>query len=213
MTGPDALGGLGTGVLAQLACLAGALSYGFAGIFGRRFKRIGIAPIVTAAGQMNASSVLLLAVMLLVDRPWTLAAPHSTTWGAVLGVGLLSTAIAYVLYFQILATAGATNLLLVAFLIPVSAVLPGTLVLGEDLLPRHLTGMALIGTGLACIDGRLLRLIARCRPGWYCAMRHSSNGARERVSNGTLAAGENARCRACWVRSSRTVSAGRGHVP
>jgi drug/metabolite transporter (DMT)-like permease len=162
MTGPDALG-LDTGVFAQLACLAGALSYACAGIFGRRFKRIGVAPIVTAAGQMSASSVLLLPVMLLVDRPWTLATPHAATWGAVLGVGLLSTAIAYVLYFQILATAGATNLLLVTFLIPVNAVLLGTLVLGEELLPRHLAGMALIGTGLACIDGRLPRLIARCQ--------------------------------------------------
>ena len=154
---------LGTGVLAQLACLAGALSYAFVGIFGRRFKRIRGAPIATAAGQLSASTVLLLAVMLLVDRPCTLAAPRSTTWGAVLGVGLLSTAIAYVLYFQILATAGATNLLLVAFLIPVNAVLLGTPVLGEELLPRHLAGMALIATGLACTDGRLPRLIARCQ--------------------------------------------------
>ena len=111
---------------------------------------------------MSASTALLLLVMLLVDRPWTLATPHAAIWGA-LGVSLLSTAIAYVLYFQILAAAGATNLLLVTFLIPVSAILLGTLALGEELLRRHLAGMALIGTGLACIDGRLPRLIARCQ--------------------------------------------------
>ncbi len=159
MIGPDALGGLGTGVTSQVACLAGALTYAFAGIFGRRFKRMGVPPMATAAGQVCASMVLLLPLMLLVDRPLTLAMPHAATWAAVLGVGLLSTALAYVLYFRILAAAGATNLLLVTFLIPVSAILLGALVLGETLLPRHFGGMALIGAGLACIDGRLPRLL------------------------------------------------------
>jgi len=161
MIGPDALGGLGTGVLAQLACLAGALSYAFAGIFGRRFRRMGVPPLATAAGQVTASGVMLLPVMLLVERPWELPMPHLATWGAILGVGLLSTALAYVLYFRILAAAGATNLLLVTFLIPVSAILLGTLVLGEILLPRHLVGMALIGGGLAFVDERLPRLLLR----------------------------------------------------
>ncbi len=79
MVGPDALSGLGTGVLAQLACLAGALTYAFAGIFGRRFRRMGVAPLATAAGQVCASTVLLFPVMLLVDRPWTLPVPSATT--------------------------------------------------------------------------------------------------------------------------------------
>ena len=157
MIGPEALRGIGAGVLAQLACLAGALSYAFAGIFGRRFRSMNVAPIATAAGQVCASAALLLPLMLLVDRPWQLTPPHATTWGAVLGVGLLSTALAYVLYFRILAAAGATNLLLVTFLIPVSAILLGVLVLGEQLLFRHAGGMALIGLGLMFIDGRLPR--------------------------------------------------------
>ncbi|MBS0559742.1 MAG: DMT family transporter [Proteobacteria bacterium] len=161
MIGPDALGGLGVGVLAQMACLGGALSYAFAGIFGRRFRRMGVPPLATAAGQVSASAVLLFPVMLLADRPWTLAMPHAATWAAVLGVGLLSTAVAYVLYFRILAAAGATNLLLVTFLIPVSAILLGAAVLGERLEPRHFLGMALIGLGLAAIDGRLFRMIHR----------------------------------------------------
>lgn len=161
MVGPDALAGLGTDVTAQVACLAGALAYALAGIFGRRFKRMGITPLATAAGQVSASTMLLLPLMLLVDRPWTLAMPPSTTWAAVLGVGLLSTALAYVLYFRILAAAGATNLLLVTFLIPLSAILLGVSVLGETLLLRHLGGMMLIGAGLACIDGRLPGLVLR----------------------------------------------------
>lgn len=163
MVGPAALGGLGTDVLAQLACLAAALVYAFAGIFGRRFRRMGVAPMATAAGQVSASALLLLPVMLLVDEPWRLEMPGAASWGAVLGVALLSTALAYILYFRILAAAGATNLLLVTFLIPVSAILLGVLVLGEALLPRHLLGMALIGAGLALIDGRLPRRLAA---GW-----------------------------------------------
>jgi drug/metabolite transporter (DMT)-like permease len=101
--------------------------------------------------------------MLLIDQPWTLAPPNAATWGAVLGVGLLSTALAYWLYFRILAASGATNLLLVTFLIPVSAILLGVSVLGETLQPRHLLGMALISGGLAFIDGRLPRRLHPAR--------------------------------------------------
>ena len=161
MIGPAALGGLGADALAQLACLAGALSYAFAGVFGRRFRRMGIAPLATAAGQVTASAILLLPLACVIDQPWRLPLPGAASWGAVLGVGLLSTALAYVLYFRILAAAGATNLLLVTFLIPVSAILLGGLVLHETLLPRHAAGMALIGAGLAAIDGRLPLLLRR----------------------------------------------------
>ena len=157
MIGPALLAGLGSDVLAQLACLAAAVSYACAGVFGRRFRRMGIAPLQTAAGQVLASTALLLPMALLVDRPWTLAMPGLPAWAAVLGLALLSTALAYVLYFRILATAGATNLLLVTFLIPVSAIVLGVLVLGERLAPTQLAGMALIAAGLAAIDGRLGR--------------------------------------------------------
>ena len=70
----------------------------------------------------------------------------------------------YFLYFRILSTAGATNLLLVGFLMPVTAVLLGSLLLHERVDPRQFLGMALIGLGLAAMDGRLLRL-ARQRVG------------------------------------------------
>ena len=158
MIGPAALEGFGTSILAQLACLAAAFSYAFAGVYGRRFKRMGIEPMATAAGQVTASSILLIPVALLVDRPWALGMPSLSAWSAILGIAVLSTALAYVLYFQILAVAGAANLLLVTFLIPVSAILLGSLVLGERLDPRHFLGMALIAAGLAAIDGRLLRI-------------------------------------------------------
>jgi drug/metabolite transporter (DMT)-like permease len=87
MIGPDALRGVETNMLAQLACLAAALSYAFAGILGRRFQRMGLAPLTTAAGQVSASTLMLLPIMLLADRPWELAAPHASTWAPYSGWG------------------------------------------------------------------------------------------------------------------------------
>lgn len=155
MIGPAAMADLGRDVLAQLAVLAAALSYACAGVFGRRFKRMAVAPLATAAGQVSASSLLILPLALMVDRPWTMPVPGVTALAAILGLALLSTALAYYLFFRILAAAGAVNLLLVTFLIPVSAILLGCLVLGEVLTLAQLAGMALIGAGLAAIDGRV----------------------------------------------------------
>jgi drug/metabolite transporter (DMT)-like permease len=159
MMGPDLLYGLEANVLAQGAVLSAALSYALAGIFGRRFK--GIPPLVTAAGQVTATTCMMLPVLLLVDRPWTLPVPGTRTLLAITGLALLCTALAYVIYFRILAVAGATNLLLVTFLIPVSALLLGGLVLGERLEPRQFGGMGLIALGLAAIDGRPFRYFKR----------------------------------------------------
>lgn len=154
MIGTGALHDFDRHAAAQFLCLAGALSYAFAGIYGRRFRAMGISPTSMAAGQVVASSLIMLPPMLVLDRPWTLPPPSPAAIGALIGVATISTALAYVLYFRILATAGATNLLLVTFLIPVGAILLGTFFLGEILLPHHFMGMALIGVGLAAIDGR-----------------------------------------------------------
>ena len=157
--GPEALSDFGTNVFAQLAVLGAAIAYAFAGVFGRRFKRLGSTPLLTATGQVTASTIILLPLALIVDQPWTLPMPGWQVWGAILGLALFSTALAYLIYFRILSTAGATNLLLVTFLIPVSAILLGTLVLGEQLEAKHFAGMAFLGIGLAIIDGRLLRVL------------------------------------------------------
>jgi drug/metabolite transporter (DMT)-like permease len=161
MIGPSALAGFGDQATAELACLLAALTYALAGIWGRRFARLAISPIQTAAGQVTVSTLLLLPLALLVDRPWTLPLPGAWTMAAVVALATLSTALGYILYFRILATAGATNLLLVTFLIPVSAIVLGASVLGEAIGGRQLAGMALIGAGLAAIDGRLARVLAR----------------------------------------------------
>jgi drug/metabolite transporter (DMT)-like permease len=163
LIGPQALSGLGTDVAGQLAIVGAAFSYSFAGVFGRRFRRMGIPPMATAAGQVTASSLLLLPVALLADRPWHLAMPGTAVWLAILGTALLSTALGYIVYFRLLASAGAVNLLLVTFLIPPSAILLGVFLLGERLETTDFAGMALIGLGLAAIDGRLAALLPHLR--------------------------------------------------
>ena len=156
MIGSAALMSWDAGILAQIAVLGAALSYGFGGVFGRRFKTMGVPPLATAAGQVAASSTILLPLALIVDRPWTLAVPSTGALLALAGLALVSTALAYLIFFRLLARAGATNVGLVTFLIPVSAILLGVLVLGETLAVRHVAGMALIAAGLILIDGRLV---------------------------------------------------------
>lgn len=159
MLGHEALSGLGDSVFAQLAVLGAAFSYAFAGIFGRRFAQAGIKPVVTATGQVTASSLLLIPLALFYDKPFSLPMPGLEIWLAILGLALISTAFAYILYFRILSTAGATNLLLVTLLIPVSAILLGTAVLGEQLELKHMLGMGLISIGLLSIDGRVVNKV------------------------------------------------------
>jgi drug/metabolite transporter (DMT)-like permease len=151
----------GAPVLAYAACLGAALSYGLSSVYGRRFRALGIAPMSVATGQLTVSSLIILPMMLIVDQPWTLALPGGDTLLALAGLATVSTALAYLLFFRILAGAGATNISLVTFLIPPSAILLGIAFLGEVLLPRHVAGLALIGLGLALVDGRLMKRRAR----------------------------------------------------
>lgn len=159
LIGPFAFAQPNDGLWGELACLGAALSYAFAGIYGRRFRTMGVAPLDAAAGQVTTSSLLILPIMLSVEQPWNGALPTVTVWAALAALALLSTALAYVLYFRILAAAGATTLLLVTFLIPVTSILLGAVFLQERLEPRHFAGMALIGLGLMVIDGRIGRLL------------------------------------------------------
>lgn len=157
LMGINTLDGSARSVEAIGGCLAASLSYGCANVFGRRFKRLGIAPATGAFGQLAATSVLVAPLALMFDRPWQLASPNVATWAAMLGLVLLSTALAYVIFFRLLATAGATNVSLVTLLIPLSAILLGVCVLGEHLTTLQYAGTGLIGFGLVAIDGRAWR--------------------------------------------------------
>jgi drug/metabolite transporter (DMT)-like permease len=160
LIGPSAIAGIGNGdVVGEIACLCAALTYGFAGIYGRRFK--GIPALKVATGQITGSTIVLLPIAALVDRPWTLPMPSVHAFEAWVGIAVFSTALAYMIYFRILAVAGATNLMLVTFLLPISALLLGVFFLDETITLQAIVGMALIGMGLAAIDGRLWAAIRR----------------------------------------------------
>jgi drug/metabolite transporter (DMT)-like permease len=159
MIGPAVLRELGLQLLAQIAVLGAALSYALAAVFGRRFRDV--PPLISAAGQVTATTIIMLPLVMSAEDAWRVPMLGLWTWGAILGLALLSTALAYLIYFRVLASAGATNLLLVTFLIPVSAIVLGATLLGERPDPKHFAGMALIGLGLGAIDGRPLRLLRR----------------------------------------------------
>jgi drug/metabolite transporter (DMT)-like permease len=164
LVGPDLL--LGGGTIrgwAELAVLAAAACYALSAIYGRRMRSLGLKPIDVAAGQATAATFFLAPVALIVDKPWTLAAPSGPAVAAVLAIAAFSTALAFVVYFRILAGAGATNVLLVTLLAPVSSVLLGALFLDERLLMRQFLGFGLIAIGLAFIDGRLPRALFGAR--------------------------------------------------
>ncbi|MCV2403407.1 DMT family transporter [Marinomonas sp. C2222] len=158
MIGLPALEG-GGNLIAQLAIVAATLSYAFAGVYGRRFKALGVNPVITAAGQVTASTFVLLPLTLWVEGDIDLKAISMTTWLAIIGLAVASTAIAYVLFFKILELAGATNTSLVTLLVPVSAIFLGAFFLDEVLEPMHFVGMLLIAIGFSAIDGRLWKRV------------------------------------------------------
>lgn len=162
LIGPDLLRGLASADLpAELACLLATLAYAVGGVLARRVR--GVTPLQFAAGQMSGAALVMLPVAAIFDRFWTLPPLPASGWASLLGTGLLSTALAYLLYFHILASSGATRAALVTFLVPVSALLLGLVFLGEAITPRDLPGVLLIGAGLAVIDGRVLRALRRPR--------------------------------------------------
>jgi drug/metabolite transporter (DMT)-like permease len=164
MMGLDSMESSGFHLLGQSAILLAAFSYGLAGVYGKRFAQLGISPLATATGQLCASSMILIPLTLWIDQPWAMTIPSIKGMGSLMGIALLSTALAYVIYFRLLKTAGATNLLLVTLLIPVSAIILGVFLLDESLEPQHLSGMAVISLGLLIMDGRLLQFFRKTFP-------------------------------------------------
>jgi drug/metabolite transporter (DMT)-like permease len=153
LVGPDALRGIGVHVMAQAAVLLASLSYAFAGIFGRRFQRI--EPVISAAGMLTCTAAMALPAAWLIDKPVSFQFQLST-WTSIIGQSVFSTVLAYLIYFRILRSAGATNVLLVTFLIPVSALLLGVFLLNEGITLSMVFGTGLVFLGLIVVDGRLV---------------------------------------------------------
>jgi drug/metabolite transporter (DMT)-like permease len=156
----DGLGlerGQGLGIL---LCLAAAFSYGLSALVARRLPS-DVPPLGAATFQMLVSAAMMIVVAGAVEHPWRLPMPGAATWIAVIGLAALSTALAYIVFFQILRRSGATNVMLVTLLIPVTAILLGYLVLGEKISLREIAGALVIGSALLLIDGRVLKFFQR----------------------------------------------------
>jgi drug/metabolite transporter (DMT)-like permease len=156
LIGADFMQGLTASAWAQGAVLGATISYGFAGVWGKRFK--GQDPIIISTGQLTASSLVMLPLIFLIEDPFSIPAPDLEMIVALLGLAIVCTAFAYVLFFKILSNVGATNVSLVTFLVPVSAILLGIFWLGETLTLSNIIGMILIITGLSLVDGRILKM-------------------------------------------------------
>jgi drug/metabolite transporter (DMT)-like permease len=155
MLGDDATSTSDQAIWAQLACIVATLFYGFGSIFGRRLGHSGMTPLQLATGQVAGGALLMLPIVLLTETPWAGPFPGAETWMAAIGLSIISTSLAYILYFRLLESAGATNSLLITFLVPVTAILLGAIFLDEVLSLRTFAGVALIAVGLALLDGRL----------------------------------------------------------
>jgi drug/metabolite transporter (DMT)-like permease len=149
-------GGQGLGIL---LCLGGAFSYGLSALYARR-RLSDSPPLATATFQLLASSLMMIVIAGVFERPWQLPMPGVTTWLALAGLAGLSTALAYIVFFQILRRSGSTNVMLVTLLIPVTAILLGYLVLGESISLAEIVGALVIGSALLVIDGRVFSLIS-----------------------------------------------------
>lgn len=157
---PELNGGVSARGIGEIAGLCAAMSLALAGIFGKRFREQ--SPVVTATGMLTCSSLMMLPLVVLFDRPWMLEFSVASMM-PVAGLVLLSTVFAYLLYFSILRSAGATNLLLVTLLMPISAHILGALFLDEPLYVTSVVGMVFVIVGLSIIDGRVIRRLFKAR--------------------------------------------------
>jgi len=154
LMGPEAIAGRTSSLLGMSLCLAGCISYGFAALWGRRLRST--PPLVSATAQLLSSTAILGLLVLVLERPASIALPSPHVTLALIGLAALSTSIAYVIFFRLLVSVGPTNTMLVTLLIPVWGIFLGAVVLAEALMLRHLIGAIVIGSGLLLIDGRLL---------------------------------------------------------
>lgn len=159
--GPSTLTSFDPRNLAQLAVLAAAFSYALASVWGKLFLA-GQPPLMNALGMVVGSTVLMLPLVFYVEGMPRLDLSVEV-WCALIGIAVLSTALAYLMYFDILRRAGSANLMLVTLLIPPVAVGLGAGFLGETLSREAFLGFLVIGLGLVVTDGRLFKVIANRR--------------------------------------------------
>jgi len=148
IVGVDALRGFGGQTVAELACIAGAISYAIAGVTGVRFARA--SPLVPAAGSTLIAACVIAPVALVLEEPWTIQASFASIAAIVAGA-VLSTALAQVVYFRLLATVGSIAMSSQAYLRIVVGVGLSIAFLGEMPKPQAWAGLALVVAGVVAM--------------------------------------------------------------
>ncbi|MEM1342581.1 MAG: DMT family transporter [Pseudomonadota bacterium] len=156
--GAEALRGFDLRSLAQLAVLAGTLSYAFASAWARS-RLSHLPPQVAATGMLTAASALMLPLALIIDGLPQVPS-LAITYAAIAYYALPGTALAYLLYYRIVAQAGSGNAMLVTLIIPPVSIILGAVTLGERLAPTAIGGFVLIAAGLVVLDGRIPRRLS-----------------------------------------------------
>jgi drug/metabolite transporter (DMT)-like permease len=146
---PDLRQGIEANLLGQLAVVASSASYGYAAVVARNRLR-DEPPLVNTLGQLTMGALLTLPLSLLLERPFDLA-PSWPVLGAWLGLIILGTVVAYVIYYAIIERTSATFVSMVTYIIPVNGLLLGALVLDEPLTVTVLASSALILLGVMLV--------------------------------------------------------------
>ena len=155
--GPEAMAGRGTLFQGMVLVLVAAMSYGCAGVWGARFRDV--PPILASCCQLVGSALILLPLSLIVDRPWNLPMPGLLTVSSIVALSVLSTVVAYIVFYRVLAAVGGTNVMLVTLIMPPLSIALGIALLAETFQPRYAAGAAIIALALVVIDGRAPRAV------------------------------------------------------
>ena len=140
--------GFGNFELTGAFAIMAAISYAFAGVFGKRLKEYN--PILNVFGMLSASSIIM--YLLFFSSINSLEVHSFYEFKDVILLAIVSTSIAYIIYFRLLFSVGAVKLLLVTYLIPISASVLGIFLLDEEFTINMLFGSIVIFVSLWLIN-------------------------------------------------------------
>jgi drug/metabolite transporter (DMT)-like permease len=149
LTWPNLQSGLQTSLLGELAVVLAALSYAVAIVYAKRVLS-DQPPLLASLGQVSTGFILFVPLMAL-EQPWT-HTPLLVSIGAVMILGVFGTAIAYLIYYRLLASVGATTTSIVTYIVPVFGIFWGWAILGERLSWNAFVALAMILSGLLLVN-------------------------------------------------------------
>ena len=149
---PSLAAGLQVTTLGLLAVAFASACYGVAIVYTRNHMR-GLPPLVAPTAQMIMATIYVLPFSLLLEQPFSLPAPSPASLGSLLALGVLGTAVAFIVYYRLMETADPSYVSMVTYVIPVIGVILGVVILSERLTWNAYAGCALILLGVVIVNG------------------------------------------------------------